>query len=83
MGTQVAGCWVTLQKAWRRPVWKLRHEKQILDIGSTQEQVLERAIVLHSFVAQLPEEGKSHGSDRFSKGLGKMVMFLGSSTKSH
>lgn len=53
MGKQMAGCWVTLQRAWRRPVWKPRHEKQSLDVGTMQGQVLESAIVLHSFVAQL------------------------------
>lgn len=52
-------------------MWRPRHEKWSLDVGTTQGQVLERAIVLHSFVTQLPWDGESYGSDRVSKDLGK------------
>lgn len=63
-------------------MWRPRNEKQSLDVGTTWGQVLESAVVLHSFVAQLPWDGEGHGSDRVSKDLGKMIMFLGGSTKS-
>lgn len=46
---------------------------------------MESSAVLLFLIAQLPKDawrtGKSHGGDRVSKDLGKMVMFLGSATQ--